>query len=98
MKRRPPRSTRTDTLFPYTPRFRSPQSGKEPLALLEPAGPRRRDRVLREPRLMQVYITKYALTRGILGPVEAERADGHDTSYVLVGLGDRKSTRLNSSH
>src|SRR3546814_7825764 len=24
MIRRPPRSTRTDTLFPYTPRFRSP--------------------------------------------------------------------------
>src|SRR3546814_14511862 len=24
MTRRPPRATRTDTLFPYTPRFRSP--------------------------------------------------------------------------
>src|SRR3546814_11318706 len=27
MKRRPPGSTRTDTLFPYTPRFRSPTPG-----------------------------------------------------------------------
>src|SRR3546814_7937694 len=27
MIRRPPRSTRTDTLFPYTTRFRSPASG-----------------------------------------------------------------------
>src|SRR3546814_7900244 len=27
MIRRPPRSTRTDTLFPYTTRFRSPRSG-----------------------------------------------------------------------
>src|SRR3546814_6486200 len=26
MIRRPPRSTRTDTLFPYTTRFRSPQA------------------------------------------------------------------------
>src|SRR3546814_17299012 len=27
MRRRPPRSTRTDTLFPYTTLFRSPDSG-----------------------------------------------------------------------
>src|SRR3546814_11431832 len=27
MIRRPPRSTRTDTLFPYTPLFRSPEVG-----------------------------------------------------------------------
>src|SRR3546814_1378712 len=27
MIRRPPRSTRTDTLFPYTTHFRSPQAG-----------------------------------------------------------------------
>src|SRR3546814_19968254 len=27
MKRRPPRSTRTDTLFPYTTLFRSPEDG-----------------------------------------------------------------------
>src|SRR3546814_2630946 len=27
MQRRPPRSTRTDTLFPYTTRFRSPRAG-----------------------------------------------------------------------
>src|SRR3546814_17342847 len=27
MIRRPPRSTRTDTLFPYTTRFRSPRGG-----------------------------------------------------------------------
>src|SRR3546814_7362238 len=28
MRRRPPRSTRTDTLFPYTTRFRSVESGE----------------------------------------------------------------------
>src|SRR3546814_3475990 len=33
MRRRPPRSTRTDTLFPYTTLFRSPE-----LARLSPAG------------------------------------------------------------
>src|SRR3546814_5052001 len=30
MIRRPPRSTRTDTLFPYSPLFRSPRSGSFP--------------------------------------------------------------------
>src|SRR3546814_15366183 len=29
MKRRPPRSTRTDTLFPYTTLFRSQQGGED---------------------------------------------------------------------
>src|SRR3546814_2545940 len=32
MIRRPPRSTRTDTLFPYTTLFRSVRSGQRPLA------------------------------------------------------------------
>src|SRR3546814_3944738 len=35
MIRRPPRSTRTDTLFPYTTLFRSPGSGLPPERLLE---------------------------------------------------------------
>src|SRR3546814_10713065 len=40
MIRRPPRSTRTDTLFPYTPLFRSPG----PAAVLETQRPLRRAR------------------------------------------------------
>src|SRR3546814_14523432 len=69
MIRRPPRSTRTDTLFPYTTLFRS--AGGEP-----------------DQRIADV----------------ADRAVGHQA--LDVGLadrgeraqGDRKSTRLNSSH
>src|SRR3546814_2120807 len=38
MIRRPPRSTRTDTLFPYTTLFRSVIAGKEILALLAHGG------------------------------------------------------------
>src|SRR3546814_13344935 len=72
MIRRPPRSTRTDTLFPYTTLFRSPfDVGRrvglrvaEPLRLAEGVGERRA--VLGHPRQDEV--------------------------------GDRKSTRLNSSH
>src|SRR3546814_21119044 len=33
MIRRPPRSTRTDTLFPYTALFRSPRRGQPPLVV-----------------------------------------------------------------
>src|SRR3546814_13972302 len=38
MIRRPPRSTRTDTLFPYTTRFRSPQAAARDRPRAEPAG------------------------------------------------------------
>src|SRR3546814_1107463 len=34
MIRRPPRSTRTDTLFPYTTLFRSPTAGVRPMSPL----------------------------------------------------------------
>src|SRR3546814_7424595 len=37
MIRRPPRSTRTDTLFPYTTLFRSPRSGRSPTRTHGPA-------------------------------------------------------------
>src|SRR3546814_10309541 len=35
MIRRPPRSTRTDTLFPYTTLFRSPQAARDALAAVK---------------------------------------------------------------
>src|SRR3546814_20038908 len=34
MIRRPPLSTRTDTLFPYTTRFRSPAAGQDALSFI----------------------------------------------------------------
>src|SRR3546814_7273195 len=37
MIRRPPRSTRTDTLFPYTTLFRSPCSNRRSSAFLAPS-------------------------------------------------------------
>src|SRR3546814_4087980 len=36
MIRRPPRSTRTDTLFPYTTLFRSPSMAGDPLSGINP--------------------------------------------------------------
>src|SRR3546814_1871156 len=40
MIRRPPRSTRTDTLFPYTTLFRSPDQSRYPCRVCEPPLPR----------------------------------------------------------
>src|SRR3546814_14224750 len=37
MIRRPPRATRTDTLFPYTPLFRSPRLDRTAAVVLGPA-------------------------------------------------------------
>src|SRR3546814_14809396 len=76
MIRRPPRSTRTDTLFPYTTLFRS--SG----AL---AGSRHR-RGRRPPRLVP-----RASGPAVTPPLDKLKIE-------RVGPGDRKSTRLNSSH
>src|SRR3546814_3238318 len=43
MIRRPPRSTRTDTLFPYTTLFRSPGGGRRVAAPFRRAARARRD-------------------------------------------------------
>src|SRR3546814_2454823 len=45
MIRRPPRSTRTDTLFPYTTLFRSPSARSDPHASTHGSGARRRSGV-----------------------------------------------------
>src|SRR3546814_16672771 len=70
MIRRPPRSTRTDTLFPYTTLFRSVDEGVAVQAA--------------EARELGILETRdHAEDARLLG---------------VLQLGDRKSTRLNSSH
>src|SRR3546814_11094332 len=81
MLRRPPRSTRTDTLFPYTTLFRSvvlPHHDDVAIGKLGDRGPRIRAR-----RRADLEDNTRASVR---------RAD------LAVKGGDRKSTRLNSSH
>src|SRR3546814_9559233 len=99
MIRRPPRSTRTDTLFPYTTLFRSRfflddvqernrcfRQGD--IALVAILGPRQMRVALLEkdvgPAERQDFATPH---RGLKRKIEGER-------HQL----DRKSTRLNSSH
>src|SRR3546814_15809405 len=82
MIRRPPRSTRTDTLFPYTTLFRSELRYSE-----------EDKRVVYEP----VKLAQDFRNFDFMSPWEG-------ADYVLPGdekaggTGDRKSTRLNSSH
>src|SRR3546814_19536435 len=88
MRRRPPRSTRTDTLFPYTTLFRStdaPAVNPEARSLLHATGATRR--LLRHEH------------RGV---ALAFPHDLHTVTAQIEHRGrhraDRKSTRLNSSH
>src|SRR3546814_19228467 len=97
MIRRPPRSTRTDTLFPYTTLFRSPvrtqiaqvlaggdllaETGQVPFRRLDTAGLAGLDQA----------------GGGRVGDhVADKRATGPDPAGARQP--DRKSTRLNSSH
>src|SRR3546814_17633013 len=86
--RRPPRSTRTDTLFPYTTLFRSLKVEVDVPEHL--AG-------VRVPVLLLQPIVENAIKYGVA------RSRGAVTvrisAYEEAGrLQDRKSTRLNSSH
>src|SRR3546814_15186649 len=74
MIRRPPRSTRTDTLFPYTTRFRSPA-----LVELVPGLLQRRERLLRAGRRFH----------GILGDLLGQSAQlscVSDVFVIVIGL------------
>src|SRR3546814_20577440 len=98
MIRRPPRSTRTDTLLPYTTLFRSapPQIGEkqERSELLA--------RVAGEKEFIRPVEKQYGLLFARYGmPGIAEFGNRHTLCDERIrqhpGI-DRKSTRLNSSH
>src|SRR3546814_7979454 len=112
MIRRPPRSTRTGTLFPYTTLFRSLHGPFGDAAEVAVAVEQGADAV--QPVLQDLHLDAAgaALQRGS-GLLDGE---GHDTfppfrqendgeaihwtaaAAHWQGNGDRKSTRLNSSH
>src|SRR3546814_21109799 len=113
MKRQPPRSTRTDTLFPYTTRFRSAvEEGAVQAVLAELLGERQQR--LHEARLQQALrlrriVAEDTVAPGEGGMVQRHRHRGgkvvpHDAGNPLAARAavadqqDRKSTRLNSSH
>src|SRR5687768_18189223 len=82
MTRRPPRST----LFPYTTLFRSrAELGDRP------------DRFVAEDRA-RLHRGDVALEDVQVGPADRGGVDPNDHVRRLLDDGDRKSTRLNSSH
>src|SRR3546814_11732121 len=98
MIRRPPRSTRTDTLFPYTTRFRAPEG--HPLDLFVTVtdfdGHPERLRLNNPPEVVE---TEHRLTIGFPARGITDRTLGDIAELTFAARAtDRKSTRLNSSH
>src|SRR3546814_18490177 len=100
MIRRPPRSTRTEPLFPYTTLFRSAEA--EHVRVADAVEQRERAagyRILRQglPAELRVAHDPDPLLQRLAGDALVGRGAGE---RVLAALQpeDRKSTRLNSSH
>src|SRR3546814_9841073 len=110
MIRRPPRSTRTDTLFPYTTLFRSYiikkvdhrcDGGIAALnSAVQPAWQiwRPRSAAVRQPLFNERK--RQCIIRFLNGDMRRGSQAGSEIGQRDIPLGgrDRKSTRLNSSH
>src|SRR3546814_14032019 len=102
MIRQPPRSTRTDTLFPYTTLFRSFALAEAPLDLSRGTGMGQNiggQGIGPGPALPGPGSETVALPDAPVGeaPPPSEPPEQR-VAAVPEGQGDRKSTRLNSSH
>src|SRR3546814_6686733 len=101
MIRRPPRSTRTDTLFPYTTLFRSPPAQYSWFRLVAR---------IDDDMTMHRAILAYASDMSLLGTAMLPHGINWTTPSLQTASldhalwfhepfrADRKSTRLNSSH
>src|SRR3546814_14252358 len=97
MFRRPPRSKRTDTLFPYTTLFRSKVLAR--LADVADGDPGRRDALLRALDRAARVAGDPDRHQEVVEIIGGERYLNKPASLIERALsGDRKSTRLNSSH
>src|SRR3546814_14536848 len=97
MIRRPPRSTRTDTLFPYTTLFRSAADGSQAIMKAYDAVHDRRPDHAKRVSYVITPDARILYTYTDMNP-------DHHVANTLQALRkwratqDRKSTRLNSSH
>src|SRR3546814_14994792 len=111
MSRRPPRSTRTDTLFPYTTLFRSHARHRIGVELPRDVLDRAADGVAAVKRALRtaqhldalhiVDVEHGGLRTVEVHVVEIEADAGleaRDRVLLADAAKDRKSTRLNSSH
>src|SRR3546814_9883154 len=98
MIRRPPRSTRTDTLFPYTTLFRSILPAVASVHDAAAGGAADRAPAAGEAAGAEQPLAAPGRGGGARRPL-ARRPGRLDDLLVRPGLSqDRKSTRLNSSH
>src|SRR3546814_11961930 len=87
MRPRPPRSTRTDTLFPYTTLSRSKRAIQAGMVMVN------------VPTAGVDYHVPFGGRKGSsYGPREQGRYAREFFTIVKTAYTDRKSTRLNSSH
>src|SRR3546814_15860933 len=105
MMRRPPRSTRTDPLFPYTTLFRSAGGRLTLLAGCAPCQPfstyQRHSGPSDSRRNLLAHFARLATEmRPDLVAMENVPKLANQPVFMdfVAGLEDRKSTRLNSSH
>src|SRR3546814_18373103 len=101
MIRRPPRSTRTDTLFPYTTLFRSTGDGMRRLIVASDLLQNTKDisfyKKLPDPNTL-VKSQPFSRVRTDLRGTDVELWMLQRTDSTKSQPRDRKSTRLNSSH
>src|SRR3546814_15059243 len=102
MIRRPPRSTRTDTILPYTTLFRSADLAPDQIEAPAPRHRRRQQDREFGPRCDPAPDDRIAdhHDHRLMDDVEREYRLGQHRApcRIAVPEGDRKSTRLNSSH
>src|SRR3546814_3277151 len=107
MIRRPPSSTRTDTLLPYTTLFRSAAPGFDVDRHRGSADAHQmrehRYVVANENRVVELHTLDRHGDGAALRMARSDHARGHvhmahQPATEDVAIGDRKSTRLNSSH
>src|SRR3546814_1195543 len=100
---RPPRSTRTDTLFPYTTLFRSNERHVDlAVSVVARVLPSDRNRPRHKVGLLQLCFAQPAAKRH--SSVATRKSENCALQFDTSGLSpiaihrDRKSTRLNSRH
>src|SRR3546814_16300475 len=106
MMRRPPRSTRTDTLFPYTTLFRSlfclstSKEKERPFDKLRANGERGQPWYVALHAAIALHVSDPPATVQPLAPLAIwpMRCTVSPAASSAAVTSDRKSTRLNSSH
>src|SRR3546814_11509278 len=101
MDRRPPRSTRTDPLFPYTTLFRSHHAvaaAQNELGLTFGTLTETADRMQIYKYVVHQVAHAYGKTATFMPkPIKDDNGSGMHT-HMSIWEKDRKSTRLNTSH